>query len=58
MKHSTPNSLQARDVKFQLHPFTDLVQLEESGPVVFNRGEGIYVYDDDGKRYIEGLSGL
>ncbi|WP_347309922.1 aspartate aminotransferase family protein [Defluviimonas sp. SAOS-178_SWC] len=58
MKHSTPNSLQARDVKYHLHPFTNLAQLEESGPVVFNRGEGIYVYDDDGKRYIEGLSGL
>ena len=58
MKHSNPNSLQARDVRSHLHPFTNLAQLEESGPLVFNRGEGIYVYDDDGKRYIEGLSGL
>lgn len=58
MKHSTPNSLQARDVRSHLHPFTNLAQLEETGPLVFNRGEGIYVYDDDGKRYIEGLSGL
>ncbi len=41
-----------------LQPFTDLVQHAESGPHVFTRGEGIYVFDDTGKRYIEGLSGL
>ncbi|MCC6303955.1 MAG: aminotransferase class III-fold pyridoxal phosphate-dependent enzyme [Rhodobacteraceae bacterium] len=58
MKHNMPNSLQARDVRFHLHPFTNLAQHEEAGPLVFSRGEGIYVYDDDGKRYIEGLSGL
>ena len=58
MKHSAPNSLQARDVRFHLHPFTNLDQHEGKGPHVFNRGEGIYVYDDDGKQYIEGLAGL
>ncbi len=58
MKHDAPNSLQARDVKFHLHPSTNLDQHEVNGPHVFNRGEGIYVYDDDGKQYIEGLAGL
>ncbi len=28
------------------------------GPHIFVRGEGIYVFDDAGKRYIEGLAGL
>lgn len=58
MKHQAPNSIQARDVRYHLHPFTDLAQHEKSGPHVFVRGEGIYVYDDGGKRYIEGLAGL
>ena len=28
------------------------------GPVVITRGDGSYVFDDQGNRYIEGLSGL
>ncbi|MHA1599599.1 MAG: aspartate aminotransferase family protein [Alphaproteobacteria bacterium] len=52
------NSPQARDIKNHLHPFTNLAEHATSGPHIFERGEGIYVFDDDGKRYIEGLSGL
>ena len=52
------NSLHAADVASHLHPFTDLAQHAVSGPMVFDRGEGIYVYDTEGKRYIEGLAGL
>ncbi len=32
--------------------------LEESGPVIVDRGEGIYIYDDRGRKYLEGNSGL
>ena len=28
------------------------------GPLVITRGEGVYVYDDEGRRYLEGLAGL
>ncbi len=52
------NSPHARDIKFHLHPFTNLAQHQESGPDIFQRGQGIYVFDDNDKRYIEGLSGL
>lgn len=52
------NSPHARDVRTHLHPFTDLAALEKTGPHIFGRGEGVYVFDDAGKRYIEGLSGL
>ena len=58
MTNKLPNSIEARDVKYHLHPFTNLAQLEETGPLVFDRGEGIYVYDNQGKQYIEGLAGL
>ncbi len=53
-----PNSLAARDVASLVHPYTNLKLHEQSGPVVISRGKGIYVYDDDGKEYIEGLAGL
>ena len=52
------NSPHARDVLTHLHPFTNLAAHQQTGPHVFSRGEGIYVFDDSGKRYIEGLAGL
>jgi 4-aminobutyrate--pyruvate transaminase len=52
------NSPHARDIRSHLHPYTNAYLHEQIGPHVFVRGEGIYVYDDAGKRYIEGLSGL
>jgi 4-aminobutyrate--pyruvate transaminase len=52
------NSPHAKDVAYHLHPATDAAAHGERGPHIFHRGEGIYVYDDSGKRYIEGLAGL
>jgi len=47
-----------RDVEAVLHPTTDLAAHRLAGGLIIKRGEGIYVYDRDGKRYIEGLAGL
>jgi 4-aminobutyrate---pyruvate transaminase len=52
------NSLQARDVSSILHPYTNAATHKADGPMVITHGEGIYVFDDDGNRYIEGLGGL
>jgi 4-aminobutyrate---pyruvate transaminase len=41
-----------------LHGFSHLPTLEQSGPVIVDRGEGIYIFDDQGRRYLEGNSGL
>jgi len=38
-----------------IYPTTDLTATEQ---LVIERGEGIYVYDNQGKQYLEGLSGL
>ena len=53
-----PNSPAARDVAAVLHPFTDLKAHEEDGPFIIDRGSGVYVTDENGKTYIEGMSGL
>jgi 4-aminobutyrate--pyruvate transaminase len=53
-----PNSLHARDIAYQIHPYTNMRKHERTGPIVIERGEGIYVYDDQGREYIEGLAGL
>lgn len=57
MTHA-PNSLAARDIEYTLHPYTNLAEHEERGPLIVTRGEGVYVWDDDGNRYLEGLAGL
>ena len=53
-----PNSIEARDVAHVLHPYTNAVVHEKEGPLVISHGDGIYVVDNDGNRYIEGLGGL
>ncbi len=53
-----PNSMAARDVAYAMHPYTNLALHEERGPTILTRGEGIYVWDDEGNKYLEGLAGL
>jgi 4-aminobutyrate--pyruvate transaminase len=53
-----PNSLGARDVAYQIHPYTNARRHERIGPIVIERGSGIYVYDDQGREYIEAMAGL
>ncbi len=52
------NSAHARDIATIVHPQTDLVAHRELGPVIVTRGEGIYVWDENGRQYIEGVAGL
>ena len=52
------NSFAARDIANVLHPYTDLKTHQEAGPMVISRGEGVRVWDDSGKEYIEGVAGL
>lgn len=47
-----------RDIETLIHPYTNLDAFRSTGPMIIERGEGIYVWDSEGRRYIEGLSGL
>lgn len=47
-----------RDRRFYLNPFTNLVAKETQEHLVISRGRGVYVYDESGREYIEGMSGL
>ena len=52
------DSLARADIANELHPYADARLHERIGPIVIDRGEGIYVYDTTGKEYIEGMAGL
>ena len=49
---------QTRDIEALLHPYTDAVALRKTGSQLIERGEGIYVFDTEGRRFIEAMSGL
>ena len=46
------------DIRNLLHPYTPLDRVAVTGPMVIRRGDGVYVEDDQGRRYLEGMSGL
>ncbi len=52
------SELAKTDIDAVLHPYTNLAKHSEIGPLVITHGKGIYVYDERGKEYIEGLAGL
>ncbi len=53
-----PARLVERDVAAVLHPWTDLAANERYGPTVIVRGSGVFVYDEQGREYLEGIAGL
>ena len=50
--------LQALDTAHYLHPFTDYKQLGRKGSRVITRAEGVYLWDSDGQRILDGMAGL
>jgi 4-aminobutyrate--pyruvate transaminase len=58
--HNTfpPGSLEARDLQHLLHPTTNLKLHHQMGPKIHDHAEGAYLWDSDGRQYLEGMSGL
>src|SRR5262249_12677420 len=52
------SNLAVRDLETLVHPYTNLAALRETGPLIIERGQGVFVYDTEGKAYIEGMAGL
>jgi len=46
------------DAKHHIHPFTQTEALNREGVRVITRAKGIYLWDSDGKKLIDGMSGL
>ncbi len=50
--------LQARDSAHFLHPFTDTKALSGHGARIIVRGDGIFIWDSQGHRLLDAMSGL
>lgn len=58
MDRQLSHTLAHADVATGLHPYTNARLHEAKGPLIMERGDGIYVYDTNGKEYIESFAGL
>ena len=46
------------DKEFVWHPFTQMKEYESKDPIVIEKGEGAYLIDTEGNKYIDGVSSL
>jgi 4-aminobutyrate--pyruvate transaminase len=58
MKDAAPNSWEARADRNTFYGFTDLPTIQSRGAVVITHGEGPYIFDTHGRRYLDANSGL
>ena len=58
MRDDAPNSWESRADRFSLYGFTDLPTIHDRGAVILTHGEGPYVVDVHGRRYLDANSGL
>ena len=57
-KSMNTSDWQAIDSAHHLHPFSNTKALAEEGCRVITRADGIYIWDSDGKRLLDGMAGL
>ena len=53
-----PSENAAADIAAHFHSFTNLAAHPEVGPLVITKGDGVFVEDDKGNRYLEAVSAL
>ena len=50
--------LKNQDKQYIWHPFTQMQDWIENDQLIIERGDGVYLYDTDGNKYIDGVSSL
>lgn len=50
--------VQATDAEHHLHPFTNTGALNKKGARVICKGEGVYLWDSEGQKILDGMAGL
>ena len=54
----SPAEWQNLDRDHYLHPFTDHKELGEKKSRIITRADGVYIFDADGNKILDGMSGL
>ncbi|HEY1709050.1 MAG TPA: aminotransferase [Rhizomicrobium sp.] len=56
--HNLTKHWQALDAAHHIHPFSDTAALNKEGVRVITRADGVYLWDSEGNKIIDGMSGL
>ena len=54
----SPIDIRSANAQHMYHPMIDPKAVQASPPLIIDRGEGVYVYDIDGKRYLDTVASL
>jgi adenosylmethionine-8-amino-7-oxononanoate aminotransferase len=58
MKSPDTRTLREYDQTYVWHPFTQMRDWEAEDPIVIEKGEGSYLIDTDGNRYLDGVASI
>lgn len=50
------SQLQEKDLKYIFHPCAQMKDFEETPPLIITKGEGLYLFDETGKKYMDCIS--
>src|SRR6201981_2149453 len=56
--HNQTKHWQALYAAHHIHPFSDTAALNKEGVRVITRADGVYLWDSEGKKIIDGMAGL
>ncbi len=56
--HNQTKHWQALDAAHHIHPFTETAALNKKGVRIITRAKGVHIWDSEGNRLIDGMSGL
>jgi putrescine---pyruvate transaminase len=57
-EHNLTKHWQALDAAHHVHPFSDTAALNKEGARVITRADGVYLWDSEGKKILDGMAGL
>lgn len=58
MNNFKPEQLEQWDKEYIWHPFTQMSEWQKEKPLIIERGEGSYLHDVEGNKYLDGISSL
>lgn len=50
------SQLQEKDLQYIFHPCAQMKDFEETPPLIITKGEGLYLFDETGKKYMDCIS--
>jgi putrescine aminotransferase len=57
-KNYNTNTLREQDFNHYIHPFSDMADIKSAGTRVIVGGDGCHIWDSDGNKIVDGMSGL